>query len=100
MSSSMEQYTRHYPHHEPSDALTAWQPLLPSVESAHTAAAIVTETIRLLNERFIAAADHRRGTEGQYHARKGFEARRGSLLLLNTNQTVTAGLQMMTLVRF
>ena len=82
MSSSMEQHTRHSPHYGPSDALSAWQPLLPSVDLAHTAAAIVTETIRFLNERFITAADHRRGTEGRYFAHKGFEARRGYVKLL------------------
>ena len=65
MSSLIEQYTRHYRHHEPSDALIAWPPFLPSVELAHIAAVIVTEMIWLLNERFIAVADHRHGTECQ-----------------------------------
>lgn len=46
---SMEQFTRYHPWHEISDTLTAWQPLLPSVESGHAAAAIARETIQLLN---------------------------------------------------
>lgn len=40
------------PRHEPSDAVATWQFLLPSIEPAHAPAAIVTETVRLLNEEF------------------------------------------------
>lgn len=73
MSPSLEQHTRHQSRDGPSDSLVAWQPLPPSLQTAHALGAMAS---RLLNGRFIAATD-RCETEGQDLGSKGYKARWG-----------------------
>lgn len=50
---------------------------------------LLVETIRLLNERFEAAADYQSGTKGQHQTPKGYGARRGMLNYYSIRNTIS-----------